>query len=78
MFTSADDPPPESTFTETFADPSLVTLSDPSSGVIEVDFSAIGAGSDAGFGVRLSAIPEPSSALLAGLALVGGLVRRRR
>ena len=29
-------------------------------------------------GVILQAVPEPSSALLAGLALVGGLVRRRR
>lgn len=28
--------------------------------------------------ISLTAIPEPSSALLAGLALVGGLVRRRR
>ena len=29
-------------------------------------------------GVALTAVPEPSAALLAGLALVGGLVRRRR
>jgi len=29
-------------------------------------------------GVRLTAVPEPSASLLAGLALVGGLVRRRR
>lgn len=36
---------------------------------------AAGNGSDA---VTFGVIPEPSSALLAGLALVGGLVRRRR
>ena len=31
-----------------------------------------------GTGLFLAAVPEPSAALLAGLALVGGLVRRRR
>jgi len=28
--------------------------------------------------VQLSLVPEPSASLLAGLALLGGLVRRRR
>ena len=29
-------------------------------------------------GVQLALVPEPSVSLLAGLALIGGLVRRRR
>lgn len=45
-----------------------------------IDYSALGQGtpSGTGFTVQAIAIPEPSSALLAGLAFVGGLVRRRR
>ncbi|GHC55818.1 PEP-CTERM sorting domain-containing protein [Roseibacillus persicicus] len=79
-FTKADTPPPASAFTETFNNSSLVTLAAPESGNVQGDFSAIaGPGAtDGAYGLRLAAIPEPSSALLAGLALVGGLVRRRR
>ena len=74
---AADTPPPPFAGTEQFNVADLVTLG--TTAPVEADFSPVGGPTDqAALEFRLAAVPEPSSALLAGLALVGGLVRRRR
>ena len=75
-----DDSPtaPVSVF-EQITDSSLVVVGNVISG--EVDHTALGPTTPAGQGFNVQAtpaVPEPSSALLAGLALLGGLARRRR
>lgn len=49
-----------------------------SSTQVTADWTAAVGGSNTGSTFVLALVPEPSSALLAGLALVGGFIRRRR
>lgn len=63
---------------EQLSDSSLVTLGNVVEGPVDNTALSPGTPPGQGFNVFAVAIPEPSSALLAGLALVGGLVRRRR
>lgn len=78
VFTKADTPPPASSVTESLNNSSLITLADARSGEFVGDFSPINAGQAPAFRMQLAAIPEPSSFFLVGIALAGGVVRRRR
>lgn len=63
---------------EPLNNPSLITLQDSRSGPGTFSFDALNAGEQPAYGLRLAVIPEPSSVLLGGLALCGGILRRRR
>lgn len=62
----------------TLTNPALITVGDTTA--VNIDYTVLGSVGTilSGTGLQLVAVPEPSSALLAGLALVGGLARRRR